>query len=59
MFDRAFEKKGIDTITHLEFQNAEAIKQCAMAGIGIAFLPELTTEAEVDRGTGRSSMANC
>ncbi|PAF33707.1 LysR family transcriptional regulator [Paenibacillus sp. 7516] len=50
MFDRAFEKKGIDTITHLEFQNAEAIKQCAMAGIGIAFLPELTTEAEVDRG---------
>ncbi|WP_416295559.1 LysR family transcriptional regulator [Paenibacillus illinoisensis] len=50
MFDRALEKKGIDTITHLEFQNAEAIKQCAMAGIGIAFLPELTTEAEVDRG---------
>nr|WP_154893866.1 LysR family transcriptional regulator [Paenibacillus xylanexedens] len=50
MFDRAFEKKGIDTITHLEFQNAEAIKQCAMAGIGIAFLPELTTEAEVHRG---------
>lgn len=50
MFDRAFENKGIDTITHLEFQNAEAIKQCAMAGIGIAFLPELTTEAEVDRG---------
>lgn len=50
MFDRAFEKKGVDTITHLEFQNAEAIKQCAMAGIGIAFLPELTTEAEVDRG---------
>ncbi len=49
MFDRAFEKEGIDTITHLEFQNAEAIKQCAMARIGIAFLPEVTTKAEVER----------
>ena len=43
-------KKGIDNITYLEFQNAEAIKQCAIAGIGIAFLPEITAEAEVERG---------
>ncbi|MBD2847459.1 LysR family transcriptional regulator [Paenibacillus sp. IB182496] len=50
MFDRAFEMEGIDSITHLEFQNAEAIKQCAIAGIGIAFLPEITTNAEVERG---------
>ncbi|SFS52637.1 LysR family transcriptional regulator [Paenibacillus sp. 453mf] len=50
MFDRSFEKKGIDDITYLEFQNAEAIKQCAMARIGIAFLPEITVEAEVERG---------
>ncbi|NUU79382.1 LysR family transcriptional regulator [Paenibacillus xylanilyticus] len=50
MFDRAFEQKGIDSITYLEFQNAEAIKQCAIAGIGIAFLPEITAEAEVQRG---------
>lgn len=50
MFDRSFEKKGIDDITYLEFQNAEAIKQCAITGIGIAFLPEITVEAEVERG---------
>ncbi|MFF2890100.1 LysR family transcriptional regulator [Paenibacillus sp. NPDC057967] len=50
MFDRGFEQEGIDSITYLEFQNAEAIKQCAIAGIGIAFLPEITTKAEVERG---------
>lgn len=50
MFDRQLEKKGIDSITYLEFQNAEAIKQCAITGIGIAFLPEMTTKAEVERG---------
>lgn len=50
MFDRGFEQEGIDSITYLEFQNAEAIKQCAISGIGIAFLPEITTRAEVERG---------
>ncbi|WP_025852905.1 LysR family transcriptional regulator, partial [Paenibacillus ehimensis] len=50
MFDRAFEKGGIDSITYLEFQSAEAIKQCAISGIGIAFLPEIVAEAEVERG---------
>ncbi|MBJ9990827.1 MULTISPECIES: LysR family transcriptional regulator [Paenibacillus] len=50
MFDRSFEKEGIDSITYLEFQSAEAIKQCAVSGIGIAFLPEIVTEAEVERG---------
>lgn len=50
MFDRSFEKKGIDDITYLEFQNAEAIKQCAISAIGIAFLPEVTSKAEIERG---------
>jgi len=50
MFDRSFEKQGIDDITYLEFQNAEAIKQCAIARIGVAFLPEITVKAEVERG---------
>ncbi|MCM3701404.1 LysR family transcriptional regulator [Paenibacillus macerans] len=49
MFDRSFEKEGIDSITYLEFQSAEAIKQCAISGIGIAFLPEIVVEAEVER----------
>ncbi|MBB6734498.1 LysR family transcriptional regulator [Cohnella zeiphila] len=50
LFDRSFEKEGVDSITYLEFQNAEAIKQCAITGIGIAFLPEITAKAEVGRG---------
>lgn len=50
MFDRSFKKKGIDSITYLEFQNAEAIKQCAILGIAIAFLPEVTVETEIERG---------
>lgn len=50
MFDRSFEKEGIDSITYLEFQSAEAIKQCAISGIGIAFLPEIVVEAEIERG---------
>ncbi|MDU4694535.1 MAG: LysR family transcriptional regulator [Paenibacillus sp.] len=50
MFDRSFEKEGIDSITYLEFQSAEAIKQCAISGIGIAFLPEIVTATEVERG---------
>ncbi|GAE06562.1 LysR family transcriptional regulator [Paenibacillus sp. JCM 10914] len=50
MFDRSFEKEGIDSITYLEFQSAEAIKQCAISGIGIAFLPEIVVEADIERG---------
>lgn len=50
MFDRSFEQEGMDSITYLEFQNAEAIKQCAIAGIGIAFLPEIVVTSEVERG---------
>lgn len=50
MFDRSFEKKGVDDLTYLEFQNAEAIKQCAITGIGIAFLPEVTVKVELEQG---------
>lgn len=50
MFDRAFKKGDIDNISSLEFQSAEAVKQCAISGIGIAFLPEIVTEAEVELG---------
>jgi DNA-binding transcriptional LysR family regulator len=50
MFDRTFRKGDIDSISSLEFQSAEAIKQCAISGIGIAFLPEIVTEVEVNRG---------
>ncbi|GIO20204.1 LysR family transcriptional regulator [Oceanobacillus oncorhynchi subsp. incaldanensis] len=50
MFDQTFKKGDIDSISSLEFQSAEAIKQCAISGIGIAFLPKIVTEVEVERG---------
>ncbi len=34
----------------IEFGSVEAIKQCAMAGMGIAILPEVTVAAELERG---------
>lgn len=50
VFDRALNKVGTDSNASLEFSSAEAIKQCAIAGIGIAFLPEIAVEAELARG---------
>ncbi|MCV9886644.1 LysR family transcriptional regulator [Metabacillus halosaccharovorans] len=50
MFDGIFKKGDIDRISSLEFQSAEAIKQCAISGIGIAFLPEIVTKVEIERG---------
>jgi DNA-binding transcriptional LysR family regulator len=50
LFERALREEGIDAITDLEFTNVEAIKQCAIAGMGIAFLPEFTVAAELEQG---------
>lgn len=51
LFDRSLEQQGVNEgITNLEFTSAEAIKHCAIAGIGIAFLPEIAVKAEQERG---------
>lgn len=51
LFDRSLEQQGVkESINNLEFTSAEAIKQCAIAGIGIAFLPEIVVKAEQERG---------
>ncbi|MCH5583447.1 LysR family transcriptional regulator [Shimazuella sp. AN120528] len=50
LFDQFLKQKGIISSNFLEFSSAEALKQCAMAGIGIAFLPEVIIRAELDRG---------
>ncbi|SEG58571.1 LysR family transcriptional regulator [Paenibacillus sp. UNC499MF] len=49
-FYRTLLKKGADSLTELEFNSAEAIKQCAMTGLGIALLPEMVIKGEVERG---------
>jgi DNA-binding transcriptional LysR family regulator len=50
LFDQFLKQKGIEANMFLEFSSAEAIKQCAMSGIGIAFLPEVVVRTELDRG---------
>jgi DNA-binding transcriptional LysR family regulator len=47
LFEHALHKAGIDTVNQLEFSSVEAIKQCAMVGMGIAFLPRMTVTAEL------------
>ncbi|MGG1618828.1 LysR family transcriptional regulator [Paenibacillus sp. NRS-1782] len=49
-FDRSLSQKGTGGITELEFYSAEAIKQCAKIGMGIAILPEMAVIGEVNRG---------
>lgn len=49
-FNRTLVQKGLDNVAEMEFNSAEAIKQCAIMGIGIAFLPEVIIKAEVERG---------
>jgi len=43
-------RKGADSLTELEFNSVEAIKQCAMVGLGIALLPEMSLKGELERG---------
>ncbi|OAB27815.1 LysR family transcriptional regulator [Paenibacillus macquariensis subsp. defensor] len=49
-FERSLSQKGMGGITELEFNSAEAIKQCAKLGMGIAILPKMAVTAEVNRG---------
>ncbi|WP_340398252.1 LysR family transcriptional regulator [Paenibacillus sp. FSL H8-0079] len=49
-FDQSLLKKGADALTELEFHSVEAIKQCAVAGLGVALLPELALKKELSEG---------
>ncbi|MEK4003654.1 LysR family transcriptional regulator [Paenibacillus sp. FSL H3-0333] len=49
-FERSLSQKGMAGITELEFHSAEAIKQCAKLGMGIAILPEMAVSEELKRG---------
>lgn len=49
-FYRTLLRKGADSLNELEFNSVEAIKQCAMVGLGIALLPEMSLKGELERG---------
>ncbi|GER90853.1 LysR family transcriptional regulator [Dictyobacter vulcani] len=50
LFERALNEQGVHPTTNLEFSSVEAIKQCVMASMGIAFLPAITVEHEIAQG---------
>lgn len=50
LFERILAAEGVRPAVHMEFHSVEAIKQCVMAGLGIAILPEITVAREVARG---------
>ena len=50
LFERAVAAAGLQPDVPIEFSSIEAIKQCAIAGMGIAVLPEMAVEAEIAQG---------
>ena len=50
MFLDALTRSGIHPGTILEFSGVEAIKQCAIAGMGVAVLPAVVAAKEVEEG---------
>lgn len=48
--ERALNQAGVRISTHLAFDGIEAIKQCAIASMGIAFLPGMTVAHEMEAG---------
>lgn len=50
LFDRLLAEAGVRPEVAIEFTSIEAIKQSALAGMGIAVLPEIAVETEVAQG---------
>ncbi len=51
VFERALRSVAIAPANVLEFHSVEAIKQCALTGMGIAVLPEIVVTRELAAGT--------
>lgn len=50
MLERGLNEAGLRISTHFSSLGVESIKQCAIAAMGIAFLPEMTVKRELDSG---------
>ncbi len=51
LFERALAAAGVRSYTPMEFHSVEAIKQCAIVGIGLALLPVVAIEQELKDGS--------
>lgn len=50
LFEESFRSAGVYPSNKFEFVSIEAIKQCVIAGLGIAILPEMVIEKEIQSG---------
>ena len=50
LFEQSLLAAGVYPGAKIEFAGIEGIKQCVMAGLGIAVLPEMTVSQEIARG---------
>lgn len=50
ILEESFREAGVYPQNKLEFVSIEAIKQCVIAGLGIAVLPAMVVESEIDKG---------
>lgn len=50
LFETTMSSAGVRLSTAMEFHSVEAIKQCAMAGLGVAFLPQIVITKELEDG---------
>ncbi len=48
LFEKVLNRHGIFPDPSIEFWSNEAIKQCVMAGLGLAFLPFITVQRELE-----------
>jgi DNA-binding transcriptional LysR family regulator len=51
LFERTLRAEGLTVTKSLEFLSVEAIKQCALASMGIAVLPEVVVQRELKQGS--------
>jgi DNA-binding transcriptional LysR family regulator len=50
LFERTLREEGVPVTRSLEFLSVEAIKQCALASMGIAVLPQVVVDRELKQG---------
>src|SRR5258707_1961106 len=50
MLERGLNEAGLHIFTHLSFEGIVSIKQCTIAGMGIAFFPAMTFTRELEAG---------
>ncbi|WP_144561728.1 LysR family transcriptional regulator [Bacillus mycoides] len=51
IFEELFRAEDVYRANKIEFVSVEAIKQCVIAGLGIAILPAMVVEKDIEEGT--------